>query len=1096
MAANISNGYKVVRIREERFDGGRGVDFLGSSTAPFYLVNAGQNLFYGEGTVNSGGDGCDPSGVDGKKRPRASTNRKSIRGLEDPGLPPGEDSPPRQTPKQGPDTDLDSNLSSISSSQFTEDDLASDLEGPGDNREEETVTPSKREQNSIRPAPPNIIDNSIIKPIQIPKPIKIHIDFSRNSSFNPSTRSRQDVCVNVFVNGEFVYSKLFRAQSLRGSRENAYPKIAIGGRRVSKTLEVPWIVLPIRAESPTAGVVGQEETGDTLQPSVNVAQGKPVELNVPALESYNGDLIAEYKRCSPAATTFAIPKPISEEASPIPPSQSISSAESRWDEINQNLLTEAEKWGRDGEFDVFRDPVGEYLVELSKLKFPKNAKLADANSRNIGVMDVVISLGRSQAFTEHQSILEPQRNLTEAHWGNQLFRAPNESSFRGSSAPSAASTANSSTENHHRNTTGGSNSRAAGAEAAQTETQEGLSMSSMPPPASAVSAISLIAQRGHMMSTDPQIGHHPKTSRNVPQKTYRGLKSSQEEESEWPSRSTRSRVSMGSPPAPQSSQGTTDSILKTSRQTTRPQRSAASGSRTASLSKDGSSDKVDEWRRQPARFSGYLYTIIRNFVPSEPKKWTRESTDRNGYDGIGGDGKTPMRKRRSSDVPDDAPEAKVARLDTEFMKVNAPNNSESPMALEIGTASSGMQRSEVDLISPTIDEPERQPSEETPKRKRSQVSVSNRELSSLLSPHKASKIVDGSFGETFDKSFRRPTRNAAANLKQRRVTAKVEGQMLIAKGLRQDEISTCSPNTPTEHSSTEKRVKEDSFGIELKSHPNFVGSVPPHSQGSFSKTLETLPSDPESERTRPVGHEENYHSTQGFAASRQLKRPSMDLRQGQASKSKTNLAKGSKPRQPELEARKSPEFHPFIAQSLLEKPKNTAIASSYVSKAILPAKSGKVSAGSRAKAFPGTTGSRALTQSQAGPNTNDSLRCTESQDTSQTEATASPRELLDPARSPIMNKQASETRTIEVLDAKAERAAASIGWRPTVLCQDSVLSYVGDEKTAKLLGIDFKKKEGNFCRKTGADRMKVFRACTILMGVRYVFGLESTAEKK
>ncbi|KAI9055523.1 hypothetical protein LZ554_000471 [Drepanopeziza brunnea f. sp. 'monogermtubi'] len=1064
-AANVSRRYKVERIREERFDGGRGVDFLGSSTAPFYLVNAGQNLFYGEGIVNSGDDGCDPSGVDGKTGSRASTYTKSIRGLENPGPPPGEDPSPRQTPKQGPDTDLDSNLSIMSSSQFTEDDLASDLEGPGDDRVEETVIPSKREQNSIRPAPPNIIDNAIIKPIRIPKPIKIQIDFTRNSSFNPSTKSRQDVCVNVFVNGEFVYSKVFRAQSLRGSKENALPKIAIGGRRVSKTLEVPWIVLPIRAESPTAGVVGQEETGDTLQSSVNVAQGKPVELNVPAPESYNGDL-------------------------------SISSAESRWYEINQSLLTEAEKWGRDGEFDVFRDPVGEYLFELSKLKFPNNAKLADANSRNIGVMDVVISLGRSQTFKEHQSILEPQRNLTEARWGNQLFRAPNESFFRGSSAPSAARTANPSTENHHRNTTGGSNSRAAGAEAAQTETQAGLSMSSMPPPASAVSAISLTAQRGHMMSTDPQIGHHPKTSRNVPQKTYRGLKSSQEEESEWPSRSTRSRVSMGSPPAPQSSQETTDSIRKTSRQTTRPQRSAASGSRTAPLSKDGSSDEVDEWRRQPARFSGYLYTIIRNFVPSEPKKWTRESIDRNSYDGIGGDVKTPMRKRRSSDVPDDAPEAKVARLDTEFMKFNAPNDSESPMALETGTASSGIRRSEVDLISPTIEEPERQPSKVTPKRKRSQVSVSDRELSSLLSPHKASKIVDGSFGESFDKSSRRPTRNAVANPKQRRVTAKVEGQMLIAKGLRQDDISTRSPNTPTEHSSTEKRVKKDLFGTELKSHRNFVGSVPPYSQGSFSKTLETLPSDPESERNRPVGHEEDNHSTQGFAASRQLKRPSMDLRQGQASKSKTNLAKGSKPRQPELEARQSPEFHPFIAQSLVENPKNTAVASSYVSKAILPAKSGTVSAGSRAKAFPDTTRSRGLTQSQAGPNTKDSLRCTESQDTSQTEATATPRELLNPARSPIMNKAASDTRTIEVIDAKTERAAASIGWRPTVLCQDSVLSYVGDEKMAKLLGIDFNKNEGNFCRKTGADRMSVFRACTILMGVRYVFGLESTAEKK
>lgn len=166
------------------------------------------------------------------------------------------------------------------------------------------------------------------KPITRAMPIKIQVDFTKRT-YMPSlvTNVPEDVCVNVFYNGEFVYSKLSRAHFARGETyEETHPNIS--GRRVASGLEVPFVVLPM----------------DQVE-SRSITKGSNLSANA-------------------------------------------FSAVETWTKINQQLLVEADKWGRAGKFDMFRCPVGEYLEELSKVPLPKSARPINPGGANIGIIDV------------------------------------------------------------------------------------------------------------------------------------------------------------------------------------------------------------------------------------------------------------------------------------------------------------------------------------------------------------------------------------------------------------------------------------------------------------------------------------------------------------------------------------------------------------------------------------------------------------------------------------------------------------------------------------------------------------------------------------
>lgn len=748
---------------------------------------------------------------------------------------------------------------------------------------------------------------------------------------------------------------------------------------------------------------------------------------------------------------------------------------------------------------------------------------------------------------------------------------------------------------------------------------------------------------------EPRSKEHPEKRKNVPQKTYKGpspssTKPGPAEEAEWPSRSTRSRVSAGSPlvPDPQSSQDAVGSVRKSNRQQTRSLRAAETptpGSRTKPFSLDGSTDEKDEWRRDNTRFSGYLYTTFRRLAPSASGISTRNEATSYGYDGAGASGKLSKRKRRPSEVPNNAPKAKVARMDTEEDGIDPASHSELSMALNTDTESKG----KIDSILPTIEKPECLPVGPTLKKARPQ--MSHRELSALLSPHKSSKVVDSSFGHSFDEkgSGRRPLRNAVAKQKHqaevvrspnlRRVTAKVEDRMLMVEGLRKEELFRFGSDEMAKIPLSKRVSSGDVLGAESVAVKKADSVLPrPFEENSF---VDTFLSDAEPLRSRLVGQnrKENYASTQ---ASRQSNDFLKDPQKSRVLNSMNNLTKVLEPLDHALEARLALEPHTnavafnskngakprtssvtktrsrpnlsiqtglsntqeartfnitdrglktptpksgTFSPTALRPPPSAYTRSSMVSPSAIvmaplvastpsgednPSKSSRrllaatasspieappasPSATRRLRALPprkpvtGPPGAKPTPASivripklsetpdhasisnvasgescsdqvvstasassnsarsrttpsriKAQPNTQDSSSLTTFQGPSQVKAVANSETYLGSAESKVQGKATSNTKITEVHNTKEE---PKIGWRPTVLCRDSVLTYVGDEETAGLLGLEYKKTLDNFCRKTGSDRETVFRASGILMGVRYVFGLQSTRNK-
>ncbi|PBP16059.1 SET domain protein [Diplocarpon rosae] len=884
-SADVSQGYKLERISEEPFDGCKTVDFLGPH--PFFLLNAGRELFYGsrnksanssiqcsrENTHNEAAEAPDKS----------PTNDKELETFQ------GKHMLPPTTPKKGLDSDLDSILSSLSSSRFSQHNVTN-LDGNDSNEKTETDTPSKKKKkgtNRRHWVPPILAQDSIPKPITAPKPIKLQIDFTNKSFFRSlATNEPEDVCVSVFYNGEFTYSKVFRAKTLRSISDDAHP--AIAGRRVAVNLEVPWVIFPINTVR--QDTTEEDNLGGSTPPSLDADLEETIELDSPqvskknSLEMRNARTMTGEQMKLNIDALFRGDQLASGKAPTAPMVPAISKAESRWNEINQSLLAEADEWGREGIDDIFRTPVGEYLEEVAKLPFPKNAKSHDANSRNIGVMDVIISLGRSIILADqYKSIREPQRKLTQARIGpeEKLYTVPKEmmpqtleamiASFqaeersrpkvvpktdRKTRAPRTSRTVQISSQNQDPNGTiktdfrDGTQAKNVSIESAGEESllKSGAgkvhngpttrrikpgksSRNSMQPPTMTIGG------NIEVNALDPKAPPHPKTPKNVPQKTYKDPRSGQAisapPELEFPSHSTRSRTTAESPPAtaPASSQDTVDSIRKTPRRramSLRSNETSTSTSQNNNFSLDGSTEGPDDWQRQPTRFSGYLYTTFKQLEPIQIKALPGGDTSTLGYDGPTESQKSSTRKRVSSGGSEAVRKAKSIRLHKFKEDENATSYSKMDRD---STLESGVEK----LLVRTIEEREPLSTESSNKRKRQQ--MSDRELSALLSPHKPSRIVHNSLVQTLeDKSSARSTRNtvarqqtplgvAGSQSRSRRVTAIVEkGRMFIVKGLRPGDIIESNEGSL--------------FAADLKALGDLVGSLPSRDFGKAFYALD------------------------------------------------------------------------------------------------------------------------------------------------------------------------------------------------------------------------------------------------------------------
>ncbi|KAE8452742.1 hypothetical protein EG329_013014 [Mollisiaceae sp. DMI_Dod_QoI] len=351
-----SLGHVLEEVSEEYFKGCHGVDFLGQSSSPFFLINAGRDLFFRK-----------PQSLDGCKdvMPRHVKEELSFttNDITSPATPfgsrPKSVADPNQT--DGAEDGSESPLSSVPTNFDSS--PAEIILGP-----ENDLTMLHRSDGAPRgwlhrPSKPVTAKNVISKPLQISIPIKIQAEFSQRSFLRSiNTNEQQDICISIFYNGEFVYSRSYRANTMRASTAiEKQPNFS--GRRVGRQHEVPFIVVPL-AKAPD----------------------KSAQIGV------------------------------------------ITNVETQWNKINELLLAEADEWGRAGKYDMFRSPIGEYLEDLSKLVMPEDMTKSRESGRSIGIIDVVIALGRTVVVGGGPHLKQPERKLPSNYCGPKqtLFFVPEE----------------------------------------------------------------------------------------------------------------------------------------------------------------------------------------------------------------------------------------------------------------------------------------------------------------------------------------------------------------------------------------------------------------------------------------------------------------------------------------------------------------------------------------------------------------------------------------------------------------------------------------------------------------------------------------------
>ncbi|CZR53310.1 uncharacterized protein PAC_03188 [Phialocephala subalpina] len=367
---DASLGEAIEEVSEEYFDRYRGIDFLGQSGSPFYLVNAGRNLFFPKDQLIDGRSAIEQPATPAPPARPSFHAIKSLKyfGQTDKGQ--DEDST-RSRANQTPsvhfhyvaksagqlsqtdgagDDDTESPLSSVPTN-FDSSPVPMILGQGNDKTKGSKVNTPESKGWRFTPEKPITTKNGFIKPLDTPIPIKIQIQFSQKSflrSFN--TELQQDICINIFYNGEFVFSRSYRAETQKATTA-AEKSPNFSGRRVEFRKEVPFVVAPLFKSS---------------------------------------------RRRTPT------------------------DIEGQWNRINELLLAEADEWGRTGKYNMFRSPVGEYLEDLSNLAMPEDMTKMREGGRNIGIIDVVVALGRTKVLGTGGSsspICQPERKLPEGYCG-------------------------------------------------------------------------------------------------------------------------------------------------------------------------------------------------------------------------------------------------------------------------------------------------------------------------------------------------------------------------------------------------------------------------------------------------------------------------------------------------------------------------------------------------------------------------------------------------------------------------------------------------------------------------------------------------------
>ncbi len=297
-------------LTEEYFESQKGIDFIGEYSTPFFVINAGNNLFFNKRITKPTVSKAASKALEDYTRPLPVVGRFSKRGKDYDTATSSLSSLPSSS--QG---EVGENLGNssrqycfrlgVSGANIVT--LAIEAEG----------TPTKINKISLVWAKDKVsrgwsVVNSKIqlyqtrdiltKPIVKPIPIKIQLSMSM-STFMKSINDNEpeDICVNIFFNGEFTHSNIYRANTLRRSTADE-KRPSFSGRRVASTLEVPWVILPQIQ-------VSKEQTSAEV-----------------------------------------------------------------WHAVNALLSIEANEWGMETNSTEIRTPMGAYLASLSELEIPNDIK--------------------------------------------------------------------------------------------------------------------------------------------------------------------------------------------------------------------------------------------------------------------------------------------------------------------------------------------------------------------------------------------------------------------------------------------------------------------------------------------------------------------------------------------------------------------------------------------------------------------------------------------------------------------------------------------------------------------------------------------------
>jgi hypothetical protein len=233
-------GRDVEPLKEQH----EGVEFLGSDM-PFWIVKAGHDLFFKTRQTSSAI--TKPSVERRQEEPVPAKEGHKNSNIQ-------QAKEPQSSPHDFHDDDGDSVLSSISSSMFADSSpleieenaplnassgelslLAATLQLTFAGRNGNRRGCAQRKPKSL----PQLVQDIVSKPITTAIPVMVELSLSKNSFMESIiTNDAQDICVNVFFNGQFASSRVFRSHTAEQKDQ------FFGGRRIDTHLEVPWVILP------------------------------------------------------------------------------------------------------------------------------------------------------------------------------------------------------------------------------------------------------------------------------------------------------------------------------------------------------------------------------------------------------------------------------------------------------------------------------------------------------------------------------------------------------------------------------------------------------------------------------------------------------------------------------------------------------------------------------------------------------------------------------------------------------------------------------------------------------------------------------------